>query len=471
MKTWAKKWWPDSLSGQLLLTLLLGAAVLQGVNLYAVCYIQHSYNTELRNVKYDYDSSMYLAISGLAPAQRDVFILGLARSRSTLHQPSQLQIFPSEPAWSAERSSYADEAGEAMRMAIEAASGRAAPALKTRVLAQPIPGASGLEQASRLNPLLQMAIEMDDGGWLEIRQPLYVANRRAVWLQRLFVLLESVFFSMVVIWLIRRATRPLHRLGQAAEQFGHSPEAALPLPETGSREVREAAQSFNRMRERICDSLCERNRMLEAMGHDLRTPLTRIQLRLDKIEPEALRERFANNMQEIESIIEQGLELASSLSTSEAKVQLDLSAFAQSIVDDLADQGLDVVLAGRPGNEGEELLVWARPVCLKRCLENLLTNAVKYAGNARMAIFRQDGKLVLEVNDNGPGIPEEFLEKVFEPYYRLERSRNRDFGGAGLGLSIARNMALLNNGALSLQNRSGGGLSARVMLTPTQGSA
>lgn len=469
MKRWLKKWWPDSLSGQLLLTMLLGAALLQGVNLYAVCYIQHAYTLELHKVKYDYDSSIYLALSGMAPDQRELFIKGLLRSQSVLNQPSQLSLALSEPAWAAEQSHYADEAGRAMRASIQAGSASPVPALKTRVLNQPNPGVTGSEEASRLNPLLQTAVEMGDGTWLEITQPLYITNRRAVWLQRLFVLLESVLFSMVVIWLIRRATRPLKRLGQAAEQFGRHPEAVEPLEEAGSKEVREAAQSFNRMRERICDNLCERNRMLEAMGHDLRTPLTRIQLRLDKIEPEALREKFAHNLCEIESIIEQGLELASSLCTSEEKVQLDLTAFAQSLVDDLADQGLDVSLVGQPENsEEEQPPVLARPVCLRRCLENLLTNAVKYAGSARMSIFRQNGKLVLEVNDNGPGIPEELLEKVLEPYYRLERSRNRDFGGTGLGLSIARNMALLNNGTLLLKNRRGGGLSARVLLRPTQ---
>lgn len=468
MKGWLKRLWPDSLFGQLVLAMLLGAAVLQGINMYAVCYIQHSYNIEVHKVRYDYDSSIYLAMTKMRADQRDVFLASLSRSQSALRQPSQFSIASTEPGWAAESSVYADEAAKSMSTALKAGFDAEVPAIKTRVLDRPTPGVPASGRAGGLNPILQVAVEFEDGGpWLEISQPLYITNRGAVWMQRLFILLESAVFSILLIGLIRRATRPLHRLGQAAEKFGLNPEIVEPLPETGTREVREAAHSFNRMRERICDNLEERNRMLEAMGHDLRTPLARAQLRLEKIQPEPLREQFTANIGEIESIIEQGLELARSLYTSEEAVALDIAAFTQSIVDDLAEQGLDISSGGYPDLGQEPVLVMARPVCLKRCLENLLTNAAKYAGSAHLSIINRQGELmVIEVDDNGPGIPEELLEKVFEPYYRLERSRNRGSGGTGLGLSIARNMALLNNGSLKLRNRPEGGLTARVMLAP-----
>lgn len=467
MKGQLKRLWPDSLFGQLVLAMLLGAAVLQGINMYAVCYIQHSYNRELHKVRYDYDSSIYLALAKMRADQRDVFLGGLSRSQSALRQPAQFSIASAEPGWAAESSVYADEAAKSMTAALKAGFDAAVPAIKTRVLNRPTPAAPASGHVGGLNPLLEVAVELEAGGpWLEISQPLYIANRGAVWMQRLFILLESAVFSILLIGLIRRATRPLHRLGQAAEKFGRNPEIVEPLPETGTREVREAAHSFNRMRERICDNLEERNRMLEAMGHDLRTPLARAQLRLEKIQPESLREQFTSNIGEIESIIEQGLELARSLYTSEEAVALDIAAFTQSIADDLAEQGLDVSSSGYPDFDREPVLVMARPIGLKRCLENLLTNAAKYAGSAHLSISRQGELMVIEVDDNGPGIPDELLEKVFEPYYRLERSRNRGSGGTGLGLSIARNMALLNNGSLKLRNRPGGGLNARVMLAP-----
>lgn len=466
MKTRVKRLWPDSLCSQLVLAMLLGAAVLQGINMYAVCYIQHSYNRELHKVKYDYDSSIYLALIDMDASQKEKFLKRLSMSQSALSQPTHFNAVPAEPQWAAERSALADEAGRSLEAALRAGAAADMPAIKTRVLNGPAVGVDGSERAGLLNPLLQTAIELDDGSWLEILQPLYITNRGAVWMQRLFILLESVLFSLLLIWMIRRATRPLHRLGLAAEQFGRNPEIVEPLMATGSKEIREAANSFNRMRERICGNLGERNRMLEAMGHDLRTPLAKIQLRIDKIQPDALRERFAVNINEISSIIEQGLELARSLHTSEETVPLDIAAFAHSIVDDLLDQGLDVSCASYPGPDEGRLLVMARPTCLKRCLENLLINAVKYAGGAHMSIVRQGELMLIEINDNGPGIPDEFLEKVFEPYYRLERSRNRGSGGTGLGLSIARNMALLNNGSLKLGNRPEGGLTARVLLSP-----
>jgi signal transduction histidine kinase len=463
-----KRLWPDSLYGQLALATLLSAVLLQGINMFAVCYIQHSYNMELQKVRYDFDSAVYLALARMGAGQRTAFLPELSKSQSALSLPAQFRPSSLEPQWAAEASNFADEAGQAMRAALSAVSSVDVPMIKTRVLWDSETGVTGAEQASRLNPLLQMAIEMGDGSWLEVLQPLYITNRSAVWMQRLFILLESVLFSILLIWITKTATRPLHRLGQAAEWFGRNPEIVEPLMAAGSKEVREAAISFNRMRERIRDNLGERNRMLEAMGHDLRTPLAKIQLRMEKIQPAPLREQFAANISAIESIIEQGLELARSLHTSEETVPLDIGAFAQSIVDDLAEQGLDVFLNGYPNLDEAPVLVMARPTCLKRCLENLLTNAVKYAGHARMSITRQKEQMIIEVNDNGPGIPDELLEKVFEPYYRLERSRNRNSGGTGLGLAIARNMALLNNGSLKLGNRPGGGLTARVMLAQAE---
>ena len=276
-------------------------------------------------------------------------------------------------------------------------------------------------------------------------------------------MLESLIFSLIVIILVRCATRPIERLAQEADRFGRNPEAARPLDECGSREIREAAQSFNRMRARICDSLNERNGMLEAMGHDLRTPLARIQLRLDKIEPGELREKFAANLEEIRSIIEQGLELARSLHTSEKAVPMDVVAFVESVADDMEGAEGDIRLGSMPESDAP-LLVCARPTCLKRSLENLLTNAVKYAGGAVISVAREGAEVIIKVEDDGPGIPDELLEKVFEPYYRLEGSRNRESGGTGLGLAIARNMVLLNDGSLVLKNRPRGGLCAVITL-------
>jgi signal transduction histidine kinase len=218
------------------------------------------------------------------------------------------------------------------------------------------------------------------------------------------------------------------------------------------------------MRESIRGYLAERGRMLAAMAHDLRTPLTRAQLRAGKIKPVELRDQFLTDLEDVQRILNQGRELAGSLTTEEEYVSLNLEAFLQSIVDDGTDENNDLVLKPLPHEIARPVVVTARPLCLKRCVNNLVSNALKYGGNAELSIARENGSIIVLVEDSGPGIPEELLEKVFEPYFRLENSRNRAYGGTGLGLSIARNMALLNDGALTLRNKAGGGLTARLAL-------
>jgi signal transduction histidine kinase len=220
------------------------------------------------------------------------------------------------------------------------------------------------------------------------------------------------------------------------------------------------------MRERIRGYLAERGRMLAAMAHDLRTPLTRTQLRAGKIEPAELRGQLLTDLEDVQRILNQGLELAGSLTTEEERVSLNLEAFLQSIVDDGTDESNDIALKPLPCGIARPVVVKARPLCLKRCVNNLVSNALKYGGNAELSITGENGLIAVRVEDNGPGIPEEFLEQVFEPYFRLENSRNRAYGGTGLGLSIAGNMAMLNDGELTLRNKPGGGLSARLTLQP-----
>ena len=452
---------PDSLFGFILLVLILGAAANQFINFYAVCSIQHSLAREVLGIGHDYVSSVYQALNTMEGPQREAYLKKLDSSRGVMRKPFRFRMVPA-PAWQSEDYYKSVNMKNAVAGAIGAA-GADVPDIRARMLWPESPEATSADYAGYIFPMLQVLIAMDDGGWLELTQPLSITDNRLVWRQRIFVLFESLIFSLIVIILIRCAAKPIERLAQEADRFGRNPEAACPLDERGSREIREAAQSFNRMRARICDNLNERNNMLEAMGHDLRTPLARIQLRLDRIEPEKLREKFAANIEEIRSIIEQGLELARSLHTSEKAAPMDVVAFVESIADDMETKEGDIRLGAMPDDDAP-LLVRARPTCLKRSIENLLTNAVKYAGGAVVSVEKDRGDVVIKIEDDGPGIPEAMLEKVFEPYYRLEGSRNRESGGTGLGLSIARNMVLLNEGSLVLKNRPQGGLCAMITL-------
>ena len=458
---------PDSLFGQLLFMMLLGAAVLQCVNFYAVFSIQRSYGREFFSVGRDYISSMYRATRLMGEEQRAAFLAELSKSHGPIDRSFRFKMLEEEPKWQTENSPKAHGVRSVLRGAGAYAS--ASPDIRVRILHETSPEAGDPRYSGYLFPLLQVAARMDDGTWMELVQSLIMTDSRLIWRQRVLILIGSLVISIVTILMVRRATRPLRKLGLAAETIGRGPELATPLcEEEGSIEVREAAQSFNRMLRRICDSINERNGMLEAMGHDLRTPLARIQLRLGKIQPESLREKFAANINEIQSIVEQGLELASSLHTSEKVVTLDVVAFLESVVDDMQAQGARVSLDVAQ-EDGGPLLVSARPTCLRRSIENLVVNAVNYAGMAHISVGGKRSEVAIDIDDDGPGIPDELLEKVFEPYYRLEDSRNRGSGGTGLGLSIARNMLLLNGGSVNLANRPDGGL--RVHVTLPRGSA
>ena len=283
--------------------------------------------------------------------------------------------------------------------------------------------------------------------------------------QRLFVLLDGIVILFFTYLFLKRATKPMAERVDAVEAFGMHPETAEPIAERGVREVRSAAAAFNHMRERILGNFAERDRMIGAMAHDLRTPLTKLQLRLDRVEPEALREKLVSTVSGMSAIISQGLAFARSLNTNESFVRLDLRSFLESVSADYADVGSRVVLEFSESLPAESVIVNARPLCLRRAVDNLIANAHRYGGGvALLRLFSKEKDYVIEVADNGPGIPEDVLEKVLEPYYRLESSRNRNSGSTGLGLTIARNMALLNNGRLTLSNRPEGGLAARIAL-------
>lgn len=450
----------DSLCGQLVAIAVLSLAALQCVNYYAVYSIQQSYAGEFLAVGHDYLASVCQALAHMSAAEREEYLASLDRSRVALEKPFRFRAAEA-PEWETETDYYKSVLAREAVTEILTRAGIPPRDVRARVLYKDAPEASSPRYAGYVFPMMQMFVQSADGSWLELSQPLSVTDRRLIWRQRIFIMLESLICSAVVIIFIVRAMLPLNKLGKEVERFGANPETASPLPERGNYEVREVARSFNKMLARVQRSLAERNNMLEAMGHDLRTPLARVQLRLDAVEPPALREKLAANIEEIRSIIEQGLELARSLRTTEKAVPMEAAAFVESIADDMAANGGAVSFTD---NAEGPLLIAARPTCLRRAVENLAGNAIKYAGGAELSVERRGESAIIRVEDRGPGIPPELLEKVFEPYFRVEGSRSRGTGGTGLGLTIARNMVLLNNGSLTLENREGGGLRAAIVL-------
>jgi signal transduction histidine kinase len=263
----------------------------------------------------------------------------------------------------------------------------------------------------------------------------------------------------IVAWFaVRLVLQPLRRLVQAAEAFGRDPEHPA-MDESGPIEVRQAARTFNRMRERLRSHIEERTRILAAVTHDLKTPLTRLRLRLEQCGDERLRARLAEDAAAMQTLVNEGLDLARSLDSGPPPQTIDLGALLQSLCDDTVDAG------GNARFEGpDSALISGRPEALRRGFLNLIDNAVKYGGKADITLERSGDDWLVRVRDSGPGIPEERLDDVMQPFFRLETSRSRETGGTGLGLPIAANLLSAQGGTLSLHNRPAGGLEARVRL-------
>ncbi len=264
---------------------------------------------------------------------------------------------------------------------------------------------------------------------------------------------------LVTLLAVRIATRPLSRLAEAAEALGEDLDRP-PLAEEGPAEVRRAAVAFNWMQTRLRGLFAERTRILAAVSHDLQTPITRLRLRAELMEDESLREKMLADLAAMQALVEEGLSYAASKAApKETAILTDLDALAASVVADYTDAGQPVKLGGKSGRT-----VLTRPKTLSRLLGNLIDNALKFGGGAEVVLDAADTLPVIKVHDHGPGIPEAELEKVFEPFYRLESSRNRETGGTGLGLAIARQLASALGAELSLRNLPQGGLEARVLL-------
>ncbi len=283
---------------------------------------------------------------------------------------------------------------------------------------------------------------------------------RQDFMQILLLLLVSIG---VLAYLIAKMTmRPLQHLAQSAAELGLDINRP-PVREQGSIEIRQATHALNAMQARIRQHISQRTNMLAAITHDLQTPVTRLRLRLEKVQDTELRDKLIGDLSAMQMMIREGLDLARSMDSSEPVVQVDLESLLHSLCEDAQDAGQTVRFEGQPG-----LQIMGRPQALRRCLTNLMDNAVKYGQSAfvRLKAGEQaEAHLVhIYVRDQGPGIPAEYLQQVLEPFFRLESSRSRDSGGTGLGLTIAQNITQQHGGQLRLKNLEGGGLEVRLTL-------
>ena len=303
---------------------------------------------------------------------------------------------------------------------------------------------------------VEVAVTLPDGAGVVFRTD--VPRRGPPLSTQIFIELGvlTVMLGIVLYLMTRTITRPLTDLARAADAVGRGERHAA-LRESGARELREATHAFNVMQERLHRYLDSRTHVLAALSHDLRTPLTRLKLRVESLDDDALRERFVADLDEMITMVANGLNLFKGLDD-EPTQPTDVGLLLEDLRREFAELGGRVEIVGAP-----KAPVVVKPQALKRCLTNLLSNAIKYGERATVVV--EDGAdFVLRVQDEGPGIPEESLEQVFEPFFRLESSRNSSTGGVGLGLGIARDIAQAHGGSLVLRNRSPRGLEAVLTL-------
>lgn len=424
--------WPRTLASRLSLIFLVGLILAQGLSFGVQYYERYesAKNTMLGNLETDVSTS--IAILDRLPAEERASWLQQLQRRNYRY--------------------LLDEGSPGMAMS------------DTPIAVTSIKDAIGMDYPMTVTDLpgpikhFQVHLKLSDGS------PVTIDVRPAMvplspWLPG--VLLGQLALMILCTWLaVRIAIRPLSRLAQAVESLDPNTHAVL-LDEKGPTEVAHAARAFNAMQARIAAYLKERMQLLAAISHDLQTPITRMKLRAEFMDDSAEKDKLCNDLGEMEHLVREGVAYARSVhGAAEESRRTDLDSFLDSLVFDYQDMGKDVQLQGKSA-----AVIDTRPHALRRVLVNLTDNALKFAGAAQLQVeSKTDGSLLVKVLDRGPGIAEEELAHVMEPFYRVENSRNRSTGGTGLGLAIAQQLALAIGGSLKLSNREGGGLCAELIL-------
>lgn len=323
-------------------------------------------------------------------------------------------------------------------------------------------------QAARTPPrdvqLLYLAARLSDGQWLHAR---LVTPKRDPWLTARLAVATLLLYILVLgamILLAARLARPLRDLTAAADRFGDTSDVPHVEPR-GPSDLTRAIEAFNAMNKRVAGLLDEKDRMLGALSHDLRTPLASLRIRAENMEPEEERQRVIATIEEMTEMLEDTLLLVRTGRAREKARPVDVAALADAVCEELRELGQKVAFAS-----SDREVASVSPSLLRRAIRNLVENAVKYGGAAEVSVTGTAARVSIHVADRGPGIEEAELEKVQQPFFRLDESRNRDTGGSGLGLTIAKAIAESHGGELSLSNREGGGLVASISIPRALGA-
>lgn len=340
-----------------------------------------------------------------------------------------------------------------------------------RVIARPdrAPDGAGPEPRGRPNPPpapegfrevreVILSAQLPDGRWFSSITMSPEPNRGDVVLLGVSTFVTFVFVLGAALLVARQVSRPLRDLTDAAARVGaaNEPEEVVVR---GHGDVRQTLEAFNAMSRRVSQLLQEKDVMLGALGHDLRTPLASLRIRIESMQPEAERQKAVRTIEEASQLLEDILELSRQGRSREPERAMDLAILVEDIVEDYVDTGAPVTLE----TDGKAPVA-LRPVLFARAMRNLIDNAVTYGGAARVSVARADTQAVVRIEDDGPGMSDEVLATATAPFVRGESSRNRDTGGAGLGLTLADAIVKAHGGTLTLENRLPNGLAAIVTL-------
>lgn len=313
------------------------------------------------------------------------------------------------------------------------------------------------DDASRHRHLLLASVKLADGSWVTFGSDAFAQTSSSEHDVLGSLTAMAVGILIVSVLLVRSITAPLRILAAAADRIG-TDISTQPAEETGPREIRHVAKAFNGMQARIRRLIDDRTQTLAAVSHDLKTPITRLRLRAEFVKDGDLRRMIDGDLDEMERMIDSTLAFLRGAGGEESRA-IDIGSVLRTICDEAADAGHDVVLTGN-----ERAALYCKPLAIKRAFSNLIDNAVKYGGLARVSLAEGPHELVVMIEDEGPGIAEREQERVFDPFYRIEGSRSRETGGTGLGLTLARTVVRTHGGDIALHNRPGGGLRVVVSL-------
>ena len=321
-----------------------------------------------------------------------------------------------------------------------------------------LPGDRTIGGKRELGPRILISLAVTPNRWVNaaiIERWPHGLIRPEVWIA-FFVAAAAI--AVVLFFALRRINRPLTRLSEAASRLGRG-EHIDPLSEDGPADIRDATRAFNDMQTRLHRFIRDRTQMLAAISHDLRTPITSLRLRAEMIDDEETRDKMIATLEEMQRMTEAGLAFAREESVEEATRKTDIAALIASICDDFTDMGHEVTFTPT-----KYAPYPCRPTALGRALRNLIGNAATYGIRARVSMSGNGDQLEIVIDDDGPGIAPENMSRVFEPFVRLEESRNRETGGMGLGMAIARDIVVRHGGDIYLENRDGGGLRLTIHL-------